>query len=114
MAQESAQKCAWNPGQVMSSDQFEYVGQNLAYKTSKHNAIKSPVSMIERWYQEKNNYDADADTCASGKMCRGYTQVSLPTSKGLCIQLAESQKGVNAVQQCSVENQKAAIAIDFV
>ena len=27
---------------------------------------------------------------------------------------AENQKGVNAVQQCSVENQKGAIAIDFV
>ena len=26
----------------------------------------------------------------------------------------ENQKGVNAVQQCSVENQKGAIAIDFV
>ena len=27
---------------------------------------------------------------------------------------AESQKGVNAVQQCFLENQKSAIAIDFV
>ena len=26
----------------------------------------------------------------------------------------ENQKGVNSVQQCSTENQKAAIAIDFV
>ena len=28
--------------------------------------------------------------------------------------LAESQKGVNAVQQCSVENQNGANAVDFV
>ena len=28
--------------------------------------------------------------------------------------IAESQKGVNAVQRCSIENQKGAIAIDFV
>ena len=28
--------------------------------------------------------------------------------------LAENQKDVNAVQQCSVENQKGAIAMDFV
>ena len=27
---------------------------------------------------------------------------------------AENQKGANAVQRCSVENQKSAIAIDFV
>ena len=27
---------------------------------------------------------------------------------------AESQKGVNVVQQCSIENQKDYIAIDFV
>ena len=27
---------------------------------------------------------------------------------------AENQKGVNAVQRCSVENQKGAISIDFV
>ena len=26
----------------------------------------------------------------------------------------ESQKGINAAQRCSVENQKGAIAIDFV
>ena len=30
------------------------------------------------------------------------------------ISSAESQKGVNAVQRCSVENQKGANAIDFV
>ena len=29
------------------------------------------------------------------------------------ILLAESQKGFNAVQQCSIENQKGASAIDF-
>ena len=29
------------------------------------------------------------------------------------ISLGENQKGVNSVQQCSVENQKGAIAIDF-
>ena len=28
--------------------------------------------------------------------------------------MAENQKGVNAVQQCSIENQKGAITIDFV
>ena len=32
----------------------------------------------------------------------------------LHILLAESQKGVNTVQQCSVENQKGATAIDFI
>ena len=32
----------------------------------------------------------------------------------VCILSAENQKGVNAVQQCSVENQNGAIAIDFV
>ena len=30
------------------------------------------------------------------------------------ISSAESQKGLNVVQQCSVENQKGAIAIGFV
>ena len=30
------------------------------------------------------------------------------------ISSAESQKGVNAAQQCSIENQKGAIATDFV
>ena len=30
------------------------------------------------------------------------------------ILLAESQKGINAIQLCSVENQKGAIAIDLV
>ena len=27
---------------------------------------------------------------------------------------AESQRGINAVQRCSIENQKGAIAIDFI
>ena len=31
-----------------------------------------------------------------------------------CLSLAENQKGINTVQECSVENQKDAIAIDFV
>ena len=30
------------------------------------------------------------------------------------ISSAESQKGANAVQRCSIENKKGAIAIDFV
>ena len=29
------------------------------------------------------------------------------------VSLAESEKGVNAVQRCSIENQKGAIAVDF-
>ena len=32
----------------------------------------------------------------------------------MCMSSAEDQKGVNAAQQCFVENQKGAIAIDFV
>ena len=32
----------------------------------------------------------------------------------MTISSAENQKGVNAVQQCSIENQKGTIAIDFV
>ena len=37
--------------------------------------------------------------------------LGLPTS---IISSAESQKGINAVQRCSIENQKGTIAIDFV
>ena len=32
----------------------------------------------------------------------------------MTISSAESQKGVDAFQRCSIENQKGAIAIDFV
>ena len=32
----------------------------------------------------------------------------------MCMSSAEDQKGVNAAQQCFVENQKGATAIDFV
>ena len=32
----------------------------------------------------------------------------------LMLSSVESQKGINAVQQCSVENQKGAMIIDFV
>ena len=34
--------------------------------------------------------------------------------KPLTISLVESQMGINAVQQCSIENQKGAITMDFV
>ena len=30
------------------------------------------------------------------------------------ISSSESQRGINAIQQCSIENQKDTIAIDFV
>ena len=32
----------------------------------------------------------------------------------ISISSAENQKGINAVQRCSIENQKGTIAIDFV
>ena len=35
-------------------------------------------------------------------------------NKFLYITSAENQKGVNVVQRCSIENQKGAIALDFV
>ena len=36
------------------------------------------------------------------------------TKENIAMLSAESQKGIDAVQRCSVENQKGAIAIDFV
>ena len=42
-----------------------------------------------------------------------YMTLTLCLFNNISISSAESQKGVNAVQQCSVENQKGATAIDY-
>ena len=40
-----------------------------------------------------------------------YIFVFLCMCKYVCISLVESQKGVNAGQRCSIENQKGAVAV---
>ena len=76
MAQESVKTCTWNQGPTpLSSDEFYYIGQNIAYETGRTNAPNSLASMIDQWYKEKNNYDADSGSCHEGTKCRAYTQV---------------------------------------
>ena len=75
MAEEYAKLCVFAHGQATCSDNTEYVGQNLAYETGKGKKDRPHVSMINHWYDEKDNYNINTDTCASNKMCSHYTQV---------------------------------------
>ncbi|KAK4731554.1 hypothetical protein R3W88_024542 [Solanum pinnatisectum] len=58
---------------------------NLIHSGSGENLAKGSVDFtgrhaIELWVAEKPNYNYDTNQCASGKVCRQYTQVVSRTS----------------------------------
>ena len=53
-----------------------WVGEGL-YVTSASNYDGVAEDAIQAWYNELNDYNYDNDTCAPGKSCGQYRQVSL-------------------------------------
>jgi len=53
-----------------------WVGENL-YITSRGQYEGVAEDAIEAWYNEKSDYDYGSNTCAPGRVCGHYTQVSI-------------------------------------
>ena len=57
-------------------DGVSWIGENL-YITSRYLYKGVAEDAIETWYNEKSDYDYGSNTCAPGKVCGHYTQVSV-------------------------------------
>ncbi|XP_011664985.1 peptidase inhibitor 16-like [Strongylocentrotus purpuratus] len=72
-AQDWANTCIWdhNPSEDRETDQWEWVGQNLAkgYGYTMYHYVDS-------WNEEKEYYNYNRDTCKTGESCGHYTQVA--------------------------------------
>ena len=53
----------------------EYVGENLFFTSDLK--FDKFTSVVDAWDGEKKDFNYPANTCAAGKMCGHYTQVSL-------------------------------------
>ena len=73
MAADYAKECIWGHGNPDNITPYQHVGQNLAY--SRGGAPASPMYLISHWFNEKENYDINTDSCVPGTVCGHYTQV---------------------------------------
>lgn len=60
-----------NKGVFAHRDEAQY-GENLFVSS---NGATRAVASIERWFAEKEFWNADAATCQAGKVCTHYTQI---------------------------------------
>ncbi|XP_033626865.1 multiple epidermal growth factor-like domains protein 6 [Asterias rubens] len=73
MAADYAKECIWGHGNPDNITPYQHVGQNLAY--SRGGAPASPMYLISHWFNEKENYDINTDSCVPGTVCGHYTQI---------------------------------------
>jgi len=62
---------------IIISCEGNYVGQNGYYSFGAYNGLKA----FSAWQREKNDYDFTTNTCAPGKVCGHWKQVSLPVQR---------------------------------
>ena len=78
VAQTYANKCNWghngNRNAESKDSGFTNVGENLYMTTASTVDVKN---VVQAWFNEKPDYNYNSKTCAAGKMCGHYTQVSL-------------------------------------
>ena len=91
---------------------------NSAWKCT--SLVRPNVGMIltkwqREWSEQLDTDDRERDfRSTSWCLCLGYKNSALQAHlRAIDISSAENQKGVNAVQQCSIENQNGNIAIDL-
>ena len=60
-----------NADRVSQQSTFNSVGENLAVTTGSANYTR----LVMNWYDENQDYDYAANSCASGQVCGHYTQV---------------------------------------
>ncbi|VDO14547.1 unnamed protein product [Rodentolepis nana] len=59
---------------TIDDELYQNTSQNLAI--SYGNPIIDFPQYIDRWHEERKDYDYNKNSCASGKVCGHYTQVS--------------------------------------
>ena len=67
-------------------DGVSWVGENL-YITSAGQYEGVTRDAIQAWYNEKEDYDYESGSCASGRVCGHYTQV-YKLCENTCIQIS--------------------------
>lgn len=75
VAQEYAERCIFrhNPERSQQAGLlYTYVGENLAITS---NPKKNYTDLINSWFQERQYYDYDTNSCLPGQMCGHYTQI---------------------------------------
>lgn len=77
VAQAYAETCVFrhNPERSQQAGQlYAYVGENLAITS---NPKKNYTDLINSWFQEREYYDFETNSCLPGQMCGHYTQVCI-------------------------------------
>ncbi|KAL5467542.1 hypothetical protein EMCRGX_G031790 [Ephydatia muelleri] len=75
VAQAYAETCVFrhNPERSQQAGQlYAYVGENLAITS---NPKKNYTDLINSWFQEREYYDFETNSCLPGQMCGHYTQI---------------------------------------
>ena len=75
IAQNYAEECIWSHNGERSNEAGRYVGENL-YLTSRHRENINFKVVVGSWYSEVKDYTYKDSSCAKGKACGHYTQVS--------------------------------------
>ncbi|XP_033126037.1 uncharacterized protein LOC117124024 [Anneissia japonica] len=76
MAQQYAELCIWDHGQVENNtSSFSKIGQNLWLGSGKPTNMPSGTNATIAWYNEYRHYDYKTRKCAKKKLCGHYTQV---------------------------------------
>ncbi|PIK38157.1 hypothetical protein BSL78_25009 [Apostichopus japonicus] len=76
MAQVWAEGCRFVHGNPPNVSPYTQIGQNIWAFTGNRDNPRSPADATQDWYDEVYDYSYDSNTCASGKVCGHYTQVS--------------------------------------
>ena len=76
VAQNYAEQCIFEHNTDRTSQQstFTYVGENLAITSS---PSVNYTSLVRNWFDERDDYNYESNTCAGGAVCGHYTQVNI-------------------------------------
>ena len=77
LAQTWADNCVWGHGQPQfdpATVGYEDIGQNIYYYSPYY--LSSPTAVVQKWFNEKSDYNYGSLSCAAGETCTHYTQVS--------------------------------------
>ena len=74
VAQNYAAQCVFQHNSDRTSQQstFSYVGENIFTTTS---SDVNYTNYVRSWFDERDDYDYETDSCSESKVCGHYTQV---------------------------------------
>ncbi|XP_071957736.1 uncharacterized protein [Antedon mediterranea] len=82
MSKAYAEQCVWEHGNPDWDTNYHYIGQNLAWSSSRARQT-SPSFMLSLWNNERKYYNILTNACQENQMCGHYTQMVWASTKNV-------------------------------